>query len=118
MTPQEVLKKFLVEEKGFNVDEDQGKGFNALMIAARSGKIKGVELLLDLGADPNAKDNYDWTPLHWASHYGKTEAIELLLKAGSDVDAKNNNGYTPLHLTSSNGKTEAIELLKRFGATE
>ena len=51
--------------------------------------------LIAAGADVNAKDDFDDTPLH--SFTGDAAVISLLLSAGADVNAKNNGGETPLH---------------------
>ena len=119
MTPQEVLKKFLVEEKNFNVDEDQGNGFTALMRAARSGAAKGVELLLDLGADPNKYNNGKRdTPLTWAAFEGHYAVVKLLLEMGANTELPNLGGTTPLGLAKREGYEDIVELLKKYGATK
>jgi len=41
-------------------------GLTALIIASTMGKINVVKVLLDNGADPNAKDDNSFTPLHAA----------------------------------------------------
>jgi ankyrin repeat protein len=47
--------------------------------AAWSGNVALVQLLLDLGADPNVRDpNFDGTPLDWAEYNRQTAAAELL----------------------------------------
>ena len=51
--------------------------------------------LIAAGADVNAKDDFDDTPLH--SFTGDAAVISLLLSAGADVNVKNNGGETPLH---------------------
>src|SRR5512132_85004 len=57
--------------------------------AAISGCVKCAELLLDSGADPNARGRYDMTPLHWAALLGRTEVAGLLLRRGARVQARN-----------------------------
>ena len=60
---------------------------------------KVVKLLIDAGADVNAKNNDGKTPLHIIK---KSETIaQMLIDAGADVNAKNKKGYTPLHLLHS-----------------
>ena len=75
-----------------------------LHIATRFAQIEVVKWLLDNGAEFDAKDNHELTPLHISSD---VEVVKLLLDHGADVDAKAYNNLTPLHMTSD---VEIIEL--------
>jgi hypothetical protein len=63
-----------------------------------------VELLLARGANVNAKDGYDSTPLHLAAGGGHKEVVELLLAKGANVNAKDRRGQTPLDLAEYYGQ--------------
>ena len=70
-------------------------GYTALMLAARYGCDGTVKLLLDAGADPNAKENEygpHMTALMFAAESGKVESARILLQAGAEVDAKDYDG--------------------------
>ena len=61
-----------------------------------------VELLIDKGADVNAKAVGGQTPLHVNTI--QLEVAELLIDKGADVNAKSDdNGDTPLHVSVNNG---------------
>ena len=60
------------------------------------------------GADPNARNNFGETPLHWT---GTRAKAQLLISAGAKVDARSRNGRTPLHHASSCQRIDVIELL-------
>ena len=49
------------------------------MPASAAGRIEVVKLLLDSGADVNARDEYYQTSLMCASLKGHTEVVETLL---------------------------------------
>ena len=73
-----------------------------------------MRLLLDAGAQIEAKGNSDATPLLYASQEGHAAVVRELLARGADVNARSNYGRTALHVASFNGHAEAMrELLKR-----
>ena len=81
------------------------------------------ELLIAKGADVNAKDNWDWTPLHSAIYSSKDMAelkamVELLIARGANVNAKDGDDRTPLWYAQNEGHTEIVELLRKHGAKE
>jgi ankyrin repeat protein len=81
-----------------------------------------VASLLKFGADADARDNDDMTPLHLASgHFALddargTTAVQVLLDHGASIHVRNKNGQTPLHLASQHGLSGIIPLLLKFGA--
>jgi len=62
---------------------------------ARVGRT--ASLLLDRGADVDARNRDDVTPLHQAVRARNLAAVEVLLVRGADVNARDKRGSTPLH---------------------
>jgi ankyrin repeat protein len=68
-----------------------------LIVAAKANNMPEVRRLLSAGADVNAKDNYGYTPLHWACMFGHLQVFKELVEHGADIEAKEDNGWTALH---------------------
>ena len=73
-------------------------------------------LLLEHGADINARTESGHSPLHVASLNGALGVVCLLLEHGADVEAKRDDGKTALQLAAENGKGNVVELLREHGA--
>ena len=66
--------------------------------AAKGGHVDAVRLLLEHGADPNAREAGDNTyPLHWAAAHGRLETVRALLDAGGDVHGTGRRARTRRH---------------------
>jgi ankyrin repeat protein len=74
-----------------------GDGNTLLHFAASNDNIPMVQLLIDRGADVNARANDGSTPLFRASFMGHLDIIQLLLDRGADIDAQNSKKNTALH---------------------
>ena len=66
----------------------------SIHVSARDGDLAGVQALLDIGADVNAKDVEGWTPLHYSARNGHEEIVELLISGGADVNVKDESEET------------------------
>ena len=72
-----------------------------------------VKLLLRMGANPNARDEINRSPLH---HTAYAEAVKELLGAGALLEARDRTGTTPLHEAAYRNHTEAVKALIDAGA--
>ena len=73
-----------------------------------------MDWLITQGADINARDEYDRTPLHYHAQVNNVEKVALLLERGADIEAQDKYKNTPLHFAEYNA--EAAQLLIEKGA--
>ena len=53
-------------------------------------------MLLENGADPDATDHFESTPLHRAAAKGNLKMIQILLRHNASVNIQDSEGNTPL----------------------
>ena len=75
-----------------------------------------VRLLMENGANPNARDEDDQTPLYWAAGRGRIEIVRLLMENGADINAGGSREGTPLRGAARGGHIEIVRLLMENGA--
>ena len=66
----------------------------AMWYAAKLGLWDEVLQLLDMGADPQAMDEYEYTALMWAARADRMDVIKKLLDKGADIDQMTQYGWT------------------------
>jgi ankyrin repeat protein len=87
------------------------------MAANNYAIIQIINLLLNAGANLDARDIYGQTALHWAVQENALEAVEYLIDDHKmDVDDSNLYGSTPLHLAVEHGHGDMVRLLLSRGA--
>ena len=71
-------------------------------VLARDWNAQAAELLIEGGADIEARTLKDTTPLMEAAYHGNAPAARLLLDAGAHTDTRDRIGWTPLHFAAKN----------------
>ena len=83
-----------------------------------------AQLLLQYGADVNARDEHGDTLLHRAVGKFDSKSVRRLLECGADVHARDKDGKTPLRMalaTKTSRReiiTRIIELLHQHGTSD
>jgi ankyrin repeat protein len=91
-------------------------GWTALHSAANKGHKDVASLLIAKGADVNAVDERDYTPLTIAAYVGEREIAELLVAKGALLNPVDVKGLSPLHYAASAGNLEIAKMLIAKGA--
>jgi len=94
----------------------------ALAIAAQTGQVEAVRMLLDAGEDPNRYNppgtHAHSAPIHQAVWAGHLDVVRLLVERGACLDTRDMvYESTPLGWARYGGKTEIAEYLERHDAT-
>src|SRR3546814_7940539 len=80
-----------------------------MLAAVDTGDIKAVRMLLEKGADPDARVRGDGTALILASRQGKLAIVEALLEAGAGVDVASRGDGNPLIMAARAGHDDRSE---------
>lgn len=92
------------------------RGKTPLHYAVSNGQIDCMNLLVEHGADLNARDHTGMTPLHAAAMLGRVREAEWLLDHGAARDAKDTFGDTPLHTAAVFGQGDMVKMLLERGS--
>lgn len=85
------IKKIVAD--GTPVDQLDEFGDTPIMHAAIRGRVKAVEVLLKLGANPNFSRPNGATPLMAAAEGDSVRLVKILLKAGADPNMTDDEGF-------------------------
>lgn len=97
------------------VDASNSDGQTALHLAAKAGKLKLVQLLVEQGfATWSKPDKEGNTPFIAAAQRGHVEIVKYLFNQGASLEDRNKKGETALMCAEQNTHHETIELLKSF----
>jgi ankyrin repeat protein len=89
---------------------------SALIWASKKGYLPYIRFILSTGANVNATDAKEGTPLMWASSNGHKEAVEILIEAGADPNAQTAEGWSSLTVSASRNFADIVRLLIDAGA--
>lgn len=89
-----------------------------MLAACMKGNLEAARQLIDQGADVNAKDKSEWTPLIWASSRVERgyEIVKMLLHKRADPAYRDIDGWTALTWAVAWNRPRIVELLVERGS--
>jgi uncharacterized protein len=111
-----ILDYFLKSKEFLSFNERENFWYdNSLIYAIKDNEEKIAELLAHKKIGIYAIDDFDTTPLIWASSKGFVHITEFLVKIGGEVNRRNFKGRTALMYASLLGRTEIVKILLKNG---
>ncbi len=104
--------RFLVQERGINVDMTDVDNATALFYSVSSGQIGVINTLIELNADVNHKDVEGETALFAAIENYQNEALAILITAGTNIYMENFENFSPFVFSQELENYEAAEIIK------
>jgi len=96
--------------------QNYADGASCLMYAVANSKFDAIELLLELGADPDITNYYGESALLMAIKDQNLIAAELLIKGSANMDIHDFNGATALHYAALFGYFYEADMLLYYSA--
>jgi ankyrin repeat protein/acetyl esterase/lipase len=85
--------------------------YTELHHAARTGDVESVRKLIEGGAEVDANDRWDRTPISYAIEMQEDQKlVQALIDSGADLNSEDKNGDTLLHHAARNGNKNMIDL--------
>jgi len=101
----------LLIDHGADVNDGAGTRWGTPLF--RAATIANAELLLNAGAQINARAKHGFTPLHCAIHSSE-KYVAFLLGHGADPALQTNARQTPWTLAVRHGRRSIVQLLMQF----
>lgn len=111
----DIAKELLAQGASVDARSDEDTmEITPLMRASMDGNLPVVRVLIEHGANVNARSLDGKTPLYYAVIHGHAKIVQFLLNHGANVNIPNTNGKLPIHVV---GKSSTIaKILVKHGA--
>lgn len=98
-----------------DVHSSEDQRYKPLLEAIKTGDYDGFEFAVDKcgGEALSFRDEWGYTPAHWAALYGNAEVLRYLVARGVTVDMScyGIQGSKPVHWACRKGHTAAVQVL-------
>lgn len=107
----------LLEKNPALIEQPDPRGFSPLVFATYSNQGEITRLLLEKGAEVDARDANGNTALMGIAFKGFTDLAQLLIdEYKAEVNLRNNSGATALSFAAMFGQADMVRLLLEKGA--
>ncbi|HEV2601499.1 MAG TPA: ankyrin repeat domain-containing protein [Candidatus Babeliales bacterium] len=99
-----------------SMKDDRGDRYKDQMVATIEKQANLVRLLVNSGANKEARDSYDETALMYAVSSGDLGIVQFLIDAGANKDVRNKYDRTLLMFAARAGYLDIVQFLVQGGA--
>lgn len=100
-------------QAGSDLDQPhQLTGSTPLNMAISRGHVAGARVLIEGGANIEARNADGGTPIIVAAFFGHEPIVRMLIHAGANVDATNNMGFTALQIVDGDWSPQVVKIYK------
>jgi ankyrin repeat protein len=97
---------------GTDVDTVDQEGNTPLMVAAKVGNLRILDIIFSHNPEVNAQNNNGSTALMIAAQTGQLQVVKKLVENGAEAALRDNNDNTALTLASKFGHDKIVSYLK------
>jgi ankyrin repeat protein len=123
LTLEEVLSDFAAyigcdELDKIDINSKSGQGKSPLHWMVVLGDNKGIELLVEAGANIDVQDSKGNTPLHEAVICRHHTTVYTLVELGANRSMRNKDGFTPKELAIADENEAVIAVFNSWNSQE
>jgi ankyrin repeat protein len=111
----DIVKLLLARGADCNAKEPKEKQ-TALHVAAKTGQMQIVRILIDWRAEPSAEDGKGRRPIHRAAERGYSDVVQFLIRIVPSFSMSDEEGRTPLFAACERGQLATAQQLIRYGS--